>query len=96
MLVLSRKSGESIIIDGHTRIKLLAIHGKLVRLGIDAPECVSVIRDESRRTRIWISADALPKTAHPPGKSDSPPGAREVGYLVPFERFRSLNVRNNR
>jgi carbon storage regulator len=48
MLVLSRKSGESIIIDGHTRIKLLAIHGKLVRLGIDAPECVSVIRDESR------------------------------------------------
>jgi carbon storage regulator len=46
MLVLSRKSGESIIIDGHTRIKLLAIHGKRVRLGIDAPERISVIRDE--------------------------------------------------
>jgi carbon storage regulator len=46
MLVLSRKSGESIIIDRHTRIKLLAIHGKRVRLGIDAPERISVIRDE--------------------------------------------------
>jgi carbon storage regulator CsrA len=46
MLVLSRKSGESIIIDGHTRIKLLAIHGKYVSLGIDAPERISVIRDE--------------------------------------------------
>jgi carbon storage regulator CsrA len=46
MLVLSRKSGESIIIDGHTRIKLLAIHGKHVSLGIDAPERISVIRDE--------------------------------------------------
>jgi carbon storage regulator len=46
MLVLSRKSGESIIIDGRTCIKLLAIDGKQVRLGIYAPECIFVMRDE--------------------------------------------------
>ncbi len=68
MLVLSRKSGESIIIDGHTRIKLLAIHGKHVSLGIDAPERISVIRDE------LLDADrdigrGLPESRPSPGRS---------------------------
>jgi carbon storage regulator len=68
MLVLSRKSGESIIIDGHTRIKLLAIHGKHVSLGIDAPERISVIRDE------LLDADrdigrGLPQGRPSPGRS---------------------------
>jgi hypothetical protein len=49
----------------------------------------------SRGTRIGISAEALPKAAHPPSEADSPPGVGEVGYLVQFERFRSLNARRN-
>ena len=60
MLVLSRKSGESIIIDGHTRIKLLAIHGKHVSLGIDAPERISVIRDELLNADRDIGRDLPP------------------------------------
>ena len=46
MLVLSRKKGESIIIDGRIEVKVIAVEGDLVKLGIEAPETVSVHRME--------------------------------------------------
>lgn len=46
MLVLSRKKQENIRIDGNIVIRVLAIDGKRVRLGIDAPEGVKIVRDE--------------------------------------------------
>lgn len=46
MLVLSRKSNEQIVIDNNISIKVLAIRGNTVRLGIDAPESVGVVRGE--------------------------------------------------
>jgi carbon storage regulator len=46
MLVLTRMLDESIIIGGNTRIKILAIRGNHVRLGIAAPSRIAVIREE--------------------------------------------------
>lgn len=46
MLVLSRKLEESILIDGDVRIKVLEIRGGQVRLGIDAPRSVNIVRSE--------------------------------------------------
>jgi len=46
MLVLSRKPDETIIIADDIRITLLSIQGKQVRLGIDAPNDVTVHREE--------------------------------------------------
>jgi len=46
MLVLSRKTGDSIMIDGNIRIKVLEVRGNVVRLGIEAPKDVPVFRDE--------------------------------------------------
>lgn len=47
MLVLSRKRGESIIIaDGLITVTVLEIHGRQVRLGIEAPRDISVVREE--------------------------------------------------
>lgn len=46
MLVLSRKFDESIIIDGHIRITVLGIRGQQVRIGIEAPPNVRVVREE--------------------------------------------------
>jgi carbon storage regulator len=46
MLVLSRKEEETIVIDGHIRIKVLAVHGKQVRVGIEAPPQIPVRRSE--------------------------------------------------
>lgn len=45
MLVLKRKAGESITIDGDIKIKILNNFGT-VRLGIDAPKHIQIVRDE--------------------------------------------------
>jgi carbon storage regulator len=46
MLVLSRRVGEEIVIDGNIRVKVLAIRGSVIRLGIDAPTDIHVARLE--------------------------------------------------
>ena len=46
MLVLSRKSGESIVIDGNIRVQVVGVNGNVVRLGIDAPKEIPVHRSE--------------------------------------------------
>jgi carbon storage regulator CsrA len=49
MLVLSRKVGEEVVIGTSIRIKVLAVHGNRVRLGIVAPVTVSIWREEAER-----------------------------------------------
>ena len=46
MLILSRKTSESIIIDGHILIKIVRIEGGMVKVGIDAPVSIPVHRQE--------------------------------------------------
>ena len=46
MLVLIRKIGESIQIGGEVTVTLLAVKGKSIRLGINAPTATRVIRGE--------------------------------------------------
>jgi len=46
MLVLSRKNGESVVIDGAIKVQVIAVRGKVVRLGIEAPKEVPVHRSE--------------------------------------------------
>lgn len=44
VLVISRKKGESLCIDGGITIRVLEIKGECVRLGIDAPQSVRITR----------------------------------------------------
>ena len=46
MLVLSREKGESIVIAGGIRITVTEIRGGKVRLSIEAPQTVRVLRQE--------------------------------------------------
>ncbi len=46
MLVLSRKDGETVLIDGVIRVKVLGIQGSRVKLGFSAPPDVTVQREE--------------------------------------------------
>ncbi|HBI42681.1 MAG TPA: hypothetical protein DDY78_07465 [Planctomycetales bacterium] len=46
MLVLSRRVGEEIVIDGRIRLVVLAVHAGVARLGVKAPPCVTVDREE--------------------------------------------------
>lgn len=46
MLVLSRKKGEQIVISDTITITIVEIRGDKVRIGIDAPDDVTVHRQE--------------------------------------------------
>lgn len=46
MLVLTRKRGELIQIDGNIQVTVISVQGNRVRLGIEAPDSVSVRRGE--------------------------------------------------
>ncbi len=46
MLVLTRKSNQSIMIGDEIEISVLAVMGEKVRIGIDAPRSVPVFRKE--------------------------------------------------
>lgn len=46
MLVLSRKPGEEIKIDGGITIKIVDVRGGNVRVGITAPDEVGIVRAE--------------------------------------------------
>ena len=46
MLILTRKTGETIVINENIRVTVLAVKGNQVRIGIEAPEDVPVHRHE--------------------------------------------------
>lgn len=49
MLVLTRKTNERIVIGDNVRITVVGIRGNHVRLGIEAPPEVTILRDELQR-----------------------------------------------
>ena len=52
MLVLQRKPGEDLVIDGDIVVTVLSVCGDRVRLGVSAPPAVSVDRREVHLRRI--------------------------------------------
>lgn len=46
MLVLTRRSGESIAIGDDIRIRVLRTNGSRVRIGIEAPADVRILREQ--------------------------------------------------
>ncbi len=46
MLVLSRKSTQSIVVNGDIRITVVSIRGNQVRLGFEAPGSIAIVREE--------------------------------------------------
>lgn len=62
MLVLSRKVSERIWIGEEISVTIVRINGNAVRVGIDAPSHLPVIRDElkERREKAAQEAEAAP------------------------------------
>jgi carbon storage regulator len=46
MLVLSRKLNESILIGDRIRVTVIGVRGNHVRLGLEAPSDVTILREE--------------------------------------------------
>lgn len=59
MLVLGRKVDEAIVIGDDITIKVVAIENGVVKLGIDAPKEVSILRDELAKEVAKSNKEAL-------------------------------------
>jgi carbon storage regulator len=46
MLILTRKPEQGIVIDGTIRVRILAVDGDRVKIGIEAPDQIGVLREE--------------------------------------------------
>ena len=46
MLILTRRVGETLIINGNIKVTVLGINGQQARIGVDAPKEITVDREE--------------------------------------------------
>ncbi len=80
MLVLSRKLNETIVIGGNIRITMTAIRTSQVRLAIEAPPDVPILRQELLDGAPDLEPERGPslKPSHSPARTDirRPPGSR--------------------
>jgi carbon storage regulator len=65
MLVLSRRLNETIVIDGNILVKVVDIRGNQVRLGIEAPGGIPILREELLCNPGRATAGADPADAPP-------------------------------
>jgi carbon storage regulator len=90
MLILSRRAGEAILIDGGVRVVVLGVDGNGVRLGIEAPSSVGIVREElaqriaeeniragaTEDARVWLES-LNPAQGEGEGEEESGEGAPE-------------------
>lgn len=84
MLILSRKTGESIVIDGRIRLKIVRVEGEVVKVGIEAPVNLPVHRQEvyeeiqrsnqQALTKPMVPLPRLPLRGSRPSPGKSRPG----------------------
>src|SRR3954469_22312592 len=79
MLVLSRKPGESVVIDGRIKVKIVRLDGDVVKVGIEAPPDIPINRQEvydeiqlSNKQALQSGRPTPPKLGHKQHKHQSP------------------------
>ncbi|MBI5388563.1 MAG: carbon storage regulator CsrA [Verrucomicrobia bacterium] len=79
MLILSRKTNESIVIDGRIVVKIVRVEGDVVKVGVSAPAEVPVHRQEvyeeiqrSNQEALTNRRPAVPKLPLKPHRTDQP------------------------
>jgi carbon storage regulator len=92
MLILSRKSGESLVIDGRIHVKVVRVEGDVVKIGIEAPADVPVHRKEvyeeiqrsnqQALTRQNVTLPRLPKVTSAPGKNSLTASNQPAGKVA--------------
>ncbi|MFC3747565.1 carbon storage regulator CsrA [Paenibacillus sp. GCM10012306] len=65
MLVLSRKKGESIVIQDQIELTVLSVEGDTVKIGISAPKHVDIFRKE-----VYLSIQEANRESAAPQQSD--------------------------
>ena len=72
MLVLSRKVGERILLGEKIKITVVRVSGGGVRLGIEAPADVTVIREEVAQAEVPPSAKSIDNSLAVDSRADQP------------------------
>ena len=67
MLVLSRKPGERILIGSDVKITVIRIGPNSVRIGIDAPGHLNIVREELCNNENQAALAGPPDLEHPSG-----------------------------
>ncbi|QWU18100.1 carbon storage regulator, CsrA [Paenibacillus sophorae] len=65
MLVLSRKKGETIVIQDQIELTILSVDGDTVKVGISAPKHVDIFRKE-----VYLSIQEANRESAAPQQSD--------------------------
>ena len=63
MLVLSRKRGETIYIGDRIKITVIRAHGNRIRIGVDAPDEIRIVRGELDQWSELVATDLQPAAA---------------------------------
>jgi carbon storage regulator len=69
MLILARRPGERVVIGGEILVTVMEVSGNTVRLGIAAPEGISIYREE-----IWLAVEEENRAAAAAGADALPSG----------------------
>lgn len=72
MLVLTRKRLEGIVVGDDIKITIVKIDRNHVRLGIEAPDEVLIVRDELVHDEETLEAKAAWDSIEPPSASEAP------------------------
>jgi carbon storage regulator len=72
MLVLRRKAGEAIVLNGTITIHVLAVEGERVKLGISAPPEVVIVRSELLDGQTPMNGPDVSSPGAPPREPDDP------------------------
>ena len=75
MLVLARRAGETIVINGEIRVTVLSVEGERARLGIEAPRSIPIVREEIYEA---VRADNLQAARTP----QDPDLLRKLGHTL--------------
>lgn len=59
MLVLGRKVGEKIVIDGNITLEVIKICGNRITVGIEAPSSVRILRGELTQPQAFVKTVEL-------------------------------------
>ncbi len=79
MLVLTRKSNQSIMIGDEIEVSVLSVMGEKVRIGIQAPQTVPVFRKEIYLEIHREAGAPAPDGAQPAETADVDESLRELG-----------------
>lgn len=83
MLVLTRRIGEEVVIAGDIRVRVVAIYGHKVRLGITAPPSITVDREEVHARRCAKDPVAAGALREPAAQEDDSEQTTADVFTVP-------------